>query len=236
MTAAERDGRSSAPRRHPPGVAPLAADGPLPPPAVRVPPAGGWALGPEARLAAAVAAVATGGEPPRLLATLGRHPRLFRRWLPLGADLLLRGDLARPERELVILRTAWRCGSWYEWVQHAHLARRAGLGPADIDRVVAGPAARGWSSRRRLLLQATDELHDRRVVTDVTWEDLAGELTERQLIELHLLVGHYEMLAMTLNSLGVAPEPGALARLAGGAAATADRLRDRLAAERRGGH
>lgn len=79
---------------------------------------------------------------------------------------------------------------------------------------------------------AADELHDRRVITDRTWRALAAQLTERQLVELCFLVGHYEMLAMTLNSLGVEPEPSTLARLAGGAAEAADQLGARLLAAR----
>jgi 4-carboxymuconolactone decarboxylase len=206
--------------------------GPRTTPTVRVPPAPPRSLGPIARLAAAVAARTTRGEPPRVFTTLGRHPRLFRRWLPFSAALLLRGDLARAERELVILRTAWRCGSWYEWAQHAALAQRAGLDVRDIARVIEGPAAPGWGPRQRLLLVATDELHDRRVITDRTWRALAAELTERQLVELCLLVGHYEMLAMTLNSLGVEPEPTTLARLGGAAAEAADQLGAGLLAAR----
>jgi alkylhydroperoxidase family enzyme len=201
-------------------------------PSVRVGPGTGGALPPLARLTAAVSARATGGEPLRVFTTLGRHPRLFRTWLRFGATLMLRGDLPPADRELVTLRTAWNCGCWYEWVQHASLAGRAGLGPADVERVVDGPAA-GWSPRERLLLEATDELHDRGVVGDRTWGALEGKLTDRQLIELCLLVGHYEMLAMTLNSLGVEPEASALAKLTDGQARAAARLRDELVASRR---
>jgi alkylhydroperoxidase family enzyme len=203
-------------------------------PTVRVPPAR-WPRGPFAQAVAALAGRATRGQPPRLFTTLGRHPRLFRRWLPFSGALLYGGDLARTDRELVILRTAWRCGSWYEWAQHVDLARRAGLAGADVERVAAGPEAPGWRDRERLLLQAVDELHDRRVVTDATWAGLAGVLDERQLIELCFLVGHYEMLAMTLNSLGVEPEATALGRLEGPTADAARRLAGRLLAARAGG-
>jgi alkylhydroperoxidase family enzyme len=89
-----------------------ALDRPIP--AVRVPPAPWRSLGPLARLAAGVMARATRGEAPRVFTTMGRHPRLFRTWLLLSATLLLRGELLAADRELVILRTAWRCGSWYE--------------------------------------------------------------------------------------------------------------------------
>jgi alkylhydroperoxidase family enzyme len=196
-----------------------------------MPPLEPRSLDPVARVAASVSGRATRGEAPRVLTTLARHRRLFRRWLPLATGLL-RGDLAAQDRELVVLRTAWRSDAWYEWCQHVALAERAALRPADIARVPAGPAAPGWSPRQRLLLVATDELHDRRVVSDPTWEALARELTDRQLIELCFLVGHYEMVAMAVNTLGVEPEPTAKARLTGGAAAAADDLRTRLAAAR----
>jgi alkylhydroperoxidase family enzyme len=172
-----------------------------------------------------------GVDRPRVFTTFGRHRRLFRRWLPFSSALLLGGDLPGPDREIVVLRTAWRCGSWYEWVQHVDRARRTGLGDDDLRRIVAGPVDPGWSGRQRWLLVATDELLDRRVVTDGTWRSLSSELGENELIELCFLVGHYEMVAMALNSLGVEPEPAALLRLTGPAAA-ADRLRTGLATAR----
>jgi 4-carboxymuconolactone decarboxylase len=208
----------------------ITLDGPAP--RVRVPPAPPRTRGPLAHLVAGLAC-AIRGEAPRVFTTLARHPRLFRTWLRFAATLLLRGDLPAADRELVILRTAWRCGSWYEWAQHGALACRAGLAARDVERVIDGPAAEGWRPRQRLLVQAADELHQQRVITDRTWEALAAELSERQLIELCLLVGHYEMLAMTLNSLGVEPEPTMLAQLDAGAAGAAQRLRAGLVAARR---
>ena len=42
-----------------------------------------------------------------------------------------------------------------------------------------------------------------------TWAALAGRYDDRQLIEVPMLVGHYHMLAFTLNSLGIqVEEPG----------------------------
>ena len=160
----------------------------------------------------------------RIFATLGRHPRLFRAWLRFAATLMFRGE-SRTDGRLITLRTAWRCGSWYEWVRHAALAERAGLAAADIERTVEGPTADGWRPRQRLLLQATNELHDLRAITDRTWQALSAEkLDDRELVELFLLVGHYDMLAMTLNSLGVEPEASALAKLTGPSAEAAGRL------------
>jgi hypothetical protein len=61
-------------------------------------------------------------------------------------------------------------------------------------------------------------------VRDKTWGELNSTFDERQVIELCMLVGHYEMLAMTLNSLGVQPEPPAVAALDESARQTASNL------------
>lgn len=140
--------------------------------------------------------------------TLARHPELFAAWLPFSSQLLLAGDLPFAERELVILRVARNCESPYEWGQHVRIAAKAGLSSDDMARVAAGPDAPGWTERQSLLLRATDELHSGARIGRSTWEGLAQHLTERQLIELPMLVGHYHLLAFTLNSLQVLPEPG----------------------------
>ena len=172
-------------------------------------------------LVARAATLVTHTEPPRLFAELGRHPRLFRSWLPFGGALLLRGALPRADTELAVLRTAWRCGCRYEWVQHALLAERAGLDEGRIAAVIGNPDDEGWTERQRLLLRAVDELHDGGRLAPETVGRLAEYLDDRQRIELCMLVGHYEMLAMVLLTGRVEPELTALARLRGRAAEVA---------------
>ncbi|HEY1285908.1 MAG TPA: carboxymuconolactone decarboxylase family protein [Solirubrobacterales bacterium] len=152
--------------------------------------------------------LATGGRPPNIFTTLARHRRLFRRWLWFAGALMPGGRLPRRETELVILRVAHNTDCEYEWGHHERLGRRAGLSAEEIARVREGAAAPGWSERRALLLSAADELHETGEIGDPLWERLRGELDEVLLIELCMLVGHYEMLAMTLRSLRVAPDHG----------------------------
>ncbi len=58
------------------------------------------------------------------------------------------------------------------------------------------------------LLQAADEFHDDCCITDDTWAELAQRYDVQQLIEIPMLVGHYHLVAMTLNTLGVALDVG----------------------------
>jgi AhpD family alkylhydroperoxidase len=153
-----------------------------------------------------VLGLATGGRPPNVFTTLARHRGLFRRWLWFAGALMPGGKLPRPETELVILRVAHNTGCDYEWGHHERLGRRAGLTAEEIERVRSGPEVEGWDPRQRLLLWAADEMHAVGRIGDECWADLAAELDEVLLIELCMLIGHYEMLAMTLASLRVQPE------------------------------
>jgi AhpD family alkylhydroperoxidase len=149
---------------------------------------------------------ATGGQPPHVFTTLARHRGLFRRWLWFAGGLMPGGKLPRADSELVILRVAHNTGCDYEWGHHERIGRRAGLAPEEIERVRSGPGAEGWRPRQRLLLRAADELHSEGRIGDALWAELAAELDEVRLLELCLLVGHYEMLAMTLESVRVQPD------------------------------
>jgi AhpD family alkylhydroperoxidase len=148
----------------------------------------------------------TGGDPPHVFTTLARHRHLFRRWLWFAGALMPGGLLPRADTELVILRVAENCGCEYERRQHERLARLAGLSADQVQGVRQGPDADGWTRRQKLLLQAADQLHHDRTISAELWPELSRELSERELIELCMLTGHYEMLAMTLNALAVEPD------------------------------
>ena len=144
--------------------------------------------------------------PPRIFTTLGRHRRLFWGWLHFAGRLMPGGRLPRVDTELVILRVAAVRGSDYELNHHRGLGRRAGLTGAELDRVLLGSAADGWTPRQSLLLRVTESLLEHRDLDDALWAELRSVEDERGCIELLLLVGHYDMLATTLHTLRVQPE------------------------------
>ncbi len=155
---------------------------------------------------ARVAGRVVGGRSPRIFTTLGRNRRLFRRWLWFAGALMPGGKLPREDTELLILRVAHNTGCEYEWSHHERLGRRAGLADEEIARVRLGPDAPGWSEWQALLLRAADQMHSAGEIDDDLWAGLGARLDEVRLIELCMLIGHYEMLAMTLNTLRVEPD------------------------------
>ena len=175
-------------------------------PEPRIPPGSPRDIGRVNALITRLLGAATGGGPPHLFTTLARHRGLFRRWLRFAGALMPGGVLPRSDSELVILRVAHNCHCEYEWRHHERLGEAAGLSAEEIRRVRSGPAAGGWSARQVLLLRAADELHADRTISDALWAELRPLMPDVELIELCLLVGHYEMLAMTLNALGVQPD------------------------------
>jgi alkylhydroperoxidase family enzyme len=152
-------------------------------------------------------AVRTTGADTNIFSTLIRAEGLVRKWMPFAGKLAT-GKLPARDRELLILRTVWNCEAESEWAQHAVSARATGLTAEEIDRVALGPDAQGWADFDAILLRAVDELHQKTCISESTWTRLAEHYDVAQLIELPMLVGHFHMVAMTLNSLGVQIDEG----------------------------
>ena len=70
-------------------------------------------------------------------------------------------------------------------------------------RIAEGPDAPGWSGLDRAMLLAADELIGEGEIADATWQLLAGELGEQQIMDLVFTVGAYETLALAFRSFGI---------------------------------
>ncbi len=140
---------------------------------------------------------------PNALATMMHHPGLMGPFLVYNNVLLFAPALEARQRELMVLRVAWRTRSQYEWVQHVRLAPRVAITPEEIAAIADGTDAHEWTPLEADLLAATDQLIDHYRVEDETWNRLAKELDERQLVELVFTVGTYTGLAMAFKSFGL---------------------------------
>jgi alkylhydroperoxidase family enzyme len=137
--------------------------------------------------------------------TLDHNHELFKGFLALGSHLLRGDTLPAREREIVILRTGWRCGSEYEFGQHTVIGREAGLTDADIA-ALADAADGEWSTAEQSLIAMVDEVCADNIVSDRTWQALAQRWSDAELIELLVLTGYYRLVSGLLNSAGVALE------------------------------
>jgi alkylhydroperoxidase family enzyme len=161
-----------------------------------------------AAVAAAFARVMPEGVPPlTLFRTLAVNERVFLRMMAGG--LLDRGSLTLREREIVIDRTTFRCGSEYEWGVHvAFFASRIGLTADEIrDLSATDPGTTVFSPRERLLLRLCDELHATAGVDDDLWAELALAWSPEQLVELVALAGYYHAISFVTNAFRLPLEP-----------------------------
>lgn len=148
----------------------------------------------------------TGTEPPAIFTTLGRTKGLFTGWLHFAGRLMPFGSLARRESEMVILTVATERRCAYEREHHRLLGRRAGLSAAEIDGLLADEAVGSLTPRERTLRESARILVRDKDLDDEQWATLRAVTTEREAIELLLLVGHYDMLATTLMTLRLEPD------------------------------
>jgi len=137
--------------------------------------------------------------------TIGRSPDFMLAFTRLGMEALPTSQFGKRDRELIILRNGWLCDAPYQWGEHLATGKRAGLSDEEIELIKEGPSAAGLSERDRSLLQAVDELHFDKTISDQTWEAMARHFEDRHFIELPIIVGHYQMTAMLQNSLRCAP-------------------------------
>jgi alkylhydroperoxidase family enzyme len=145
-----------------------------------------------------------------IFTTLAHHPDLLRRWLRFGGHVLVKSTLPARERELIILRVGWRCGSPYEFGQHTVIGEASGLTSDEIRRLtVVDPAAdAAWSAGDRTLLAAVDELVDHYRIGDATWAALGEVWSVQQVLDVIFTVGQYVLVSMALNTLGVELDEG----------------------------
>jgi 4-carboxymuconolactone decarboxylase len=130
------------------------------------------------------------------------HPRLVRNWGRFGNYILQGSTLPAREREIAILRIGWLNQAPYEWEQHVLIGKRAGLTDEEVENIKKGPGA-GWNRHESAILQAADDLFEKSVVSDETWQILSENYNTQQMMDLVFTIGQYNLVSWALNSFGV---------------------------------
>jgi 4-carboxymuconolactone decarboxylase len=151
----------------------------------------------------------TRGKVINIFRTLLNHPDAMKGFMGWGSYVLSRkNSLPAREREIVILRIGYLCGSGYEWTQHRAIGERAGLSATEIEAIKAGASAANWNAADAALLRATDDLHTNHFVSDASWAALGEHFSPTQCMDLVFTAGQYTQVSMILNSLGVQLDAG----------------------------
>ena len=109
-----------------------------------------------------------GGRDLNLFRVMMHHPNLARRRTVFAGHVLQKQTLPLRDRELLILRIGWLNQSEYEWAQHVEIAKRSGIGDAEIEQGKTGPKA-GWRAHEAALAQAPDVMCGGSDASDATW-------------------------------------------------------------------
>jgi 4-carboxymuconolactone decarboxylase len=166
------------------------------------------AMSAEQREVAALITAGPRGEVRGPFIALLHNPAIARHLQALGEQLRWRGKLPQKLVELAVLITARRWTCQHEWFIHEQLARKAGLDVAIIDaiRERREPPAKGDEA---LVYAFCRDAHATGRVSDENFEALRARFELDGAVELLVLSGYYTMMAMVLNTAGLALPGGA---------------------------
>ena len=139
---------------------------------------------------------------------LANAPAISRAWLGFLWALRDECDTPRALRELVILRTAVRHGSEYEWHHHEVMALAAGVTPDKLEALRSWQTTAAFDDAERAALALTDAICDAGV-SEETWSEAARWFDPSELVELVVTAATYVMVPRVLDALAVPTEAAA---------------------------
>lgn len=143
-----------------------------------------------------------------VLGFLAHYPELAKAFLTLNKHVAADTLLSTRDKELLILRTTWLIKADNEFAQHLILGRRAGLNDAEMQRVQKDANDPGWSENDAALIRAADELNAHSRISDTTFEQLARNYSDQQIMDMIFLVGTYRLLGSAANSFNIPLDDG----------------------------
>ena len=136
---------------------------------------------------------------------MAHRPELLRAWVPLRRHVVERSALGEARLEVVILRTAHRLGSRYEWAHHVARGRACGVSDARIE-TLRGALA-DMDEEDAVLARAVDDLVDGARLSPAGHEALKGLAGDDGVFDLIATVGFYFTLGCLVNSFDTPIDP-----------------------------
>jgi alkylhydroperoxidase family enzyme len=151
---------------------------------------------------------ARGGRLINIYRLMLHSPALANAWFDLNQAVRYGTEIDGQCRELAVIRVAIL--NDVEYVQRAHgpaYALKEGLTPEQVAALTDWRPSTLFSARQRALLAYTDSMTRDNDVPDTVFTELRQHFSERQTVELTMLIGAYNMLTRFLKALKVDPEP-----------------------------
>lgn len=139
-------------------------------------------------------------------------PEVAAAWTGL-AGALAKSALPKSLWELTILTVAREWDSQFEWWAHEPAALKAGVSPEVIAAIKTGETPRFGNDAQAATYSYVTELYRHHRVADATYDRLRAIIGSRQLVELTVLMGHYNNVAIALAAHDVQLPPGVAAPL-----------------------
>jgi 4-carboxymuconolactone decarboxylase len=151
---------------------------------------------------------ARGGRLINIYRLMLHSPALADAWFELNQAVRYGTEIDGQCRELAVIRVAIL--NDVEYVQRAHgpaYALKEGLTPEQVTAIGDWQSTQLFTEKQRALLAYTDAMTRDIDVSDAVFVELRKHFSERQAVELTMLIGAYNMLTRFLKALKVDPEP-----------------------------
>jgi 4-carboxymuconolactone decarboxylase len=151
---------------------------------------------------------ARGGRLINIYRLMMHSPALADAWFDLNQAVRYGTEIDGQCRELAVIRVAIL--NDVEYVVRAHgpaYALKEGLTPAQVEALADWRSSNLYSDKQRALLAYVDTMTRDIDVPDVVFAEIRKHFSERQTVELSMLIGAYNMLTRFLKALKVDPEP-----------------------------
>jgi alkylhydroperoxidase family enzyme len=151
---------------------------------------------------------ARGGRLINIYRLMMHSPSLASAWFDLNQAVRYSTEIDGQSREIAVIRVAVL--NKVEYVLRAHgpaYALKEGLTPEQVEALADWRGSDLFSGKQRALLAYTDAMTREIDVPDAVFDQVRTHFTERQTVELTLLIGAYNMLTRFLKALRVDPEP-----------------------------
>jgi len=150
---------------------------------------------------------ARGGQLHVFYKALLHTPALASAWFDYNNAVRFQTSLGDRVRELVIMRVAALTGCDYVWKVHeTQYAAPAGVTPREVEALRDWRKSGVYGKKESALLAYVDAMTQHVAVPDAVFDGMRKHFSEREILELTVLIGAYNMQSRLLRALDIQPD------------------------------